>query len=198
MAHGVLQAHSLAEAFFYLSINPCPECGTGAREAGEGRRLDDVDGAARVEIETTCRNCGAVAVTGFELADDASLDGQATPMINPSPEPSRIIDVAQWLTLFRMTAEATAKEPDKLSGRLKGIEAALCLEEALKFYDDVENDLPPKEAFFSDTTRQRLSEHPEQFSRQRLIGFRAKLPAMDVMQRAAESRPRREWWRFWE
>ncbi len=197
MADGVRQAHSLAEAYFYLSINPCPDCATGVRDAGEGLRLPDVGGTARVEIETTCRSCNAVVRTVFELSDSSSLGGgQAAPMISRSDKPSHLIDVAQWLTLFRVTAEAAAREPNKQAARLKGVEAALCLEEALKFYDDDDNDLPPGDAFFKDESRQRLRDHPDQFSRQRLIEMRAKLPALDVMQRSAQS-PRRAWWRFW-
>lgn len=198
MGEGVLQAHSLAEAFFYLAVNACPECKTGVREAGEGTRLEDVDGVPRVEIESACRSCGAVARTRFLLSDDESLTNvQATPVINKSEERSCLIDVAQWLTLFRVTAASAGQAPNKQSARLNGVEAALCLEEALKFYDDADNDLPPTDAFFSDESRQRFRDHPEQFSRQRLIELRAKLPALDVMQRSAQCRPRRPWWRIW-
>lgn len=198
MAESILPAHSLAEAYYYLSINPCPDCSTGVLDAGKGRRLTDVAGAARVEIETTCRSCGVADHTIFDLASDVGLSGgDDIPKINNSDERSRLIDVAQWLTLFRVTTEAAAREPDKQAARLKGIEAALCLEEALKFYDDEENDLPANDAFFSEETRQRFRDHPEQFSRHRLIEMRAKLPALDVMRRSALRRQRRAWWHFW-
>ncbi len=198
MTEQPLPAHSLSEAFFYLSINACPDCSTGVRDAGEGRRLTDVAGTARVEIKTTCRSCGAVARVTFELTGDDDLArGDGMPIINGSDDRSRLIDVAQWLTLFRITTEAVAREPDKQAARLKGIEAALCLEEALKFYDDEENDLPASDAFFCEESRRRFREHPEQFSRRRLVEMRAKLPALDVMRRSALRRPRRSWWRFW-
>ncbi|MBI1827521.1 MAG: hypothetical protein HYR83_14190 [Planctomycetes bacterium] len=61
-----------------------------------------------------------------------------------------------------------------MSRRL-AMEAATCLNEALRFYDD-ENDLPSAGAFFTDDSRARFREHPQLFSRQRLLNLRAQLP----------------------
>jgi hypothetical protein len=95
-----------------------------------------------------------------------------------------------------MIIEAATRETDKTQARHLGIEAAQCLEEALKFYDDVGNDLPPPEAFFTEVSRERFRDAPEQFSKRRLIGLRAKLPSMRVMRRSITSRGKRRWWRW--
>jgi len=193
-----LVAHSLGEAYYYLMVQRCAQCGDGALAGGEGRRLADAGKSARVEIATVCRACEAQARFEFRLPDARSLAKAPGPiLINDSDEPSRLIDVAQWITLFRVVTEAAASERDKQAARLKGIEAAQCLDEALKFYDDPENDLPPDSSLFTGESRSRLREHPEQFSRRRLIELRAKLPALNVMQRSARPRGPKPWWRFW-
>jgi len=198
MPEHLLVAHSLGEAYYYIMVQRCAQCGNGALAGGEGRRLADEDGRVRVEIETVCRACRAQSRFEFQLPDERSLVRAPEPTsINDSDEPSRLIDVAQWITLFRVVAEAAASEKNKQAARLKGIEAAQCLEEALKFYDDPENDLPRDSALFSGESRRRLREHPEQFSRQRLIELRAKLPMLHVMQRSVRHRDPKPWWRFW-
>jgi hypothetical protein len=118
--------------------------------------------------------------------------GQAA-VVNPTDEPSRILDVGQWIVLFRMITERAAREIDKIQARHLGIEAAQCLEEALKFYDDVDNDLPPQEALFTEASRTRFRKAPEQFSRRRLIDLRAKLPSGSAM-RASLSAKKKRWW----
>ncbi len=193
-----LVAHSLGEAYYYLMVQRCEQCGRGALIGGEGRRLGDAGGSVLVEIEAVCRSCQAPSQFEFRLSDERGLAKAPGPtLINSSDEASGLIDVAQWITLFRVVAEAAAREKDKQAARLKGIEAAQCLEEALKFYDDPENDLPPDSALFTDESRRRLRDHPEQLSRQRLIELRAKLPALNVMQRSAGQRRAKPWWRFW-
>jgi hypothetical protein len=99
----------------------------------------------------------------------------AADAINPTAEPSEILDVAQWVMLSGMVAASATSEPDKVRKRRLFIEAAQCLEEALKFYAD-DNDLPPAAAFFHDGSRLRFRQSPEHFSRQRLLHLRSKLP----------------------
>ena len=72
----------------------------------------------------------------------------AVAQINPTDEPSEIIDVAGWVTIFSLIAKSAADESDKIESRKLGYEAAQCLEEAIKFYEEG-NDLPPENAFFS-------------------------------------------------
>jgi len=199
MSEHSLVAHSLGEAYYYVMVQRCAHCGDGALVGGDGRRLPDEGGSVRVDIDAVCQGCAAATLFSFRLPDDSSLSRTSGPtLISTTNEPSGLIDVAQWITLFRVAAEAAATETDKQAARLKGIEAAQCLEEALKFYDDPENDLPPESALLSDESRRRFREHPEQFSRRRLVELRAKLPAMHVMQRTARVARTKPWWRFWD
>jgi len=196
MSDAPLHAHSLSEAYLYLMVRRCPVCAEGALSAGEGRRLENEGGTAHIQIEATCRSCGRRQSFTFAVSnDDGLVRGRGPSAFNTSDEPSRLIDLAQWLTLFRMIIEDATRETDKEASRAKSLEAAMCLEEALKFFDDPENDLPPDEAFFDEASRRRRRDHPEQFSRRRIVEMRAKLPTSPAVK--AASRRRKPWWRPW-
>lgn len=77
--------------------------------------------------------------------------------------------------LSGMIAATASTEPDRQKKRRLLIEAAQCLDEALKFYID-DNDLPPSGAFLHEGSKQRFRQNPGQFSRERLIHLRSKLP----------------------
>ena len=183
-----LPANSLAEAFLYILVTPCAACGRGPIRGEAAEKLPSAADSVRVTVRSWCPVCGATPSLSFALPSDASLEKPQTgAVVNPGGRPSRLIDLPHWLTLFRMIVEAAARETDKVQARHLGLEAAQCLEEALRFYDDEENDLPGDEAFFSDASRLVFHRRPEQFSRQRLMNLRSKLPSADAM-RAALSR----------
>ncbi|MEE9293601.1 MAG: hypothetical protein V3W34_01375 [Phycisphaerae bacterium] len=229
-----LQAHSIAEAHFYLMVTPCPRCGRGPlKSEGPDREEQSQHGLDREELDresflgpdgrsahersagpgiepesrhscrALCRSCGHQDTFTFTLPQTAPDDdpNNLYPIVNPSDEPSKILDVGQWITLFRVILESAGNQADKIEARRLGYEAAQCLEEAIKFYDD--DELPPEEAVFCETTRAHLRDHPQQFARQRLIELRAKLPQAIAMQRritrdAQKRRDRhRPWWKFW-
>ena len=203
MSEAVLSAHSLAEAYLYLMVTPCPACGTGALSsaqeqaevvpsAGDEART----GSARVELAGRCTACGQRSAFTFLLSGPVLAASAEPALVNPTNEPSQIIDLAQWLTLFRAIGEAAQRESNKVQARHLGLEAAQCLEEALKFYTDPNNDLPPSDAVWHERSQQRLREHPNQFSRDRLRALRAKLPSRTAMERSLH-RPPRPWWRRW-
>jgi hypothetical protein len=162
--------------------NPCPSCGKGPLHGREpvspspSTEEGQVEGqhAAAVEVSAECAACRAASSWSFVLPTLA-ITAETPPVINPTPEPSRILDLPQWITLFRMISVAAEQQSDKQAARRLRIEAGQCLEEALKFYEP-DNDLPPQEAFFQEGSRERLRSHPEQFSRQRLLALRNKLP----------------------
>lgn len=113
----------------------------------------------------------------FRLAaTPASPSGGGGAPLNTSDEPSRLIDVGQWVTLFRLLMEDADADTDKVRSRNSRIQAGQCLTEALKFYDEPENELPPPEAFFSEESRRRFADAPQTFSRSRLIELIARLP----------------------
>ncbi|MCC7292772.1 MAG: hypothetical protein IT449_11995 [Phycisphaerales bacterium] len=193
-------AHSLGEAYLYLMVTPCATCGKGPLAGGDAKRVDTPAGRPLcVAIDAACGACNRSLRLRFELPHGTGVDaGTGLPTINPTDEPSRLIDVAQYLTLFRVITERAARTKDKQESRRLGLEAAQCLQEALKFYE-ADNDLPPSAALFAEPSRRRLADHPQEFSRQRLLDLRAKLPAMSLIRAGASQaiRPRRRWWKFW-
>jgi len=200
-----LPVHSVAEAHLYLMATACDACGRGPLAAADIRhsRLGE---APLLHLEAACKACGHTRTFVFDISDCPSDDAEASgrpseqTRINPTDEPSRIIDVVQWLTLFRIIVEAASKEPDRIEARSLGYEAAQCLEEALKFYDEDE-DLPPLEAFFHPASRKRFEQNREQFTRARLIDMRSKLPSLSRMQRQIDD-PKppkaKKWWQWWK
>ena len=190
----MLRAHSLPEAYLYLRVVRCASCGRGPLIGADP--LNEDDPAGTVTIETECAACHADTTMSFERLNHSAVDNDDR--INPGEEPSRIIDVAQWITLSRVLISSAEEEPDKIRRRHLNLGAGQCLEEALKFYDD-DNDLPPAEAFFSDETRRRLRESPAGFSRQRLIDARANLPYPTAGSQGAsvgQTNPEYCWWRI--
>lgn len=196
MLHEPLVAHSLAEVYLYLMAMPCPACHEGPLEGADPKPVEDA-ADSRMTLTARCRSCANERTLAFALPEGkgTGADG-GPPVFNPTDTPSEIIDVAQWIVLFGAITEAAAREGDREQARLLGIEAAQCLEEALKFFTDPESDVPPTEAFRAESSRTRFREHPHLFSRQRLIGLRAKLPAMSKMRsKAAQAPKKRPWWR---
>lgn len=126
---------------------------------------------------------------------DHATESESAVIVNPTDERSQIIDVGQWIVLFRMISEAAGGEADKSRARRLGIEAAQCLEEALKFYDELDNDLPPPEALFHNASRERFHRAPEQFSKRRLIELHSKLPITSTARSRQSVPKKKEWWR---
>jgi hypothetical protein len=157
-----------------------------------------------VEAPVRCRACtgrGTVRV----VCDEPLGEGwPACDEINPTDEPSRVVDLAQWLALFHTLIEQAAGRESRAETRSAGFRAALCLAEALKFYEP-DSDLPPESAFFHESSLRAYRHSPERYTRQRLRDMKSKLPALDAMadRVAADRRSgeracgKRAWWRFW-
>jgi hypothetical protein len=200
-----LDARSLAEAYLYLMATPCAACSRGPLKGADARPYRAVPTQKHPppvnlwQIEATCAACQAVTTATFRLpgSPDGVAGGESADaaVVNPTDEPSRILDVGQWIMLFRMITEAASRETDKIQARHLGLEAAQCLEEALKFFDEPDNDLPPPEALFTEASKQRFRKSPEQFSRRRLIDLRAKLPTTSVMRSRLLRGKKTPWWR---
>ncbi|MGA2264807.1 MAG: hypothetical protein ABSH10_00040 [Phycisphaerae bacterium] len=192
-----LLAHSFNEARYYLTVTVCPVCGKGPWEID---RTEGPDPASRIAVITAhCRNCSQSERFEFLCRHDVSDQGAEAETISPDAEPSRIIDLAQWLSLFYLLVESAADSNSRRGVRLRGYQAALCLAEALKFYGP--DELPPAEAFFTSSTADVFHRHPEKFARQRLQDLQAKLPALAKMAKHVtrdEHSARRPWWRFWQ
>lgn len=188
---------SPVEASLYLMIAPCPNCSLGPMSAS-GRATETVeppiDAAPRVSVEACCSSCGAVSEHVFEAAPGLVL----TPIPRDLPEVCRLIqcgdalfagvgrsaaiDVAGWLTLHSMAAEAgrTAAEnatrpQERADARQLQALAGRCLDQALLFYDEGEV-LPGDAAFFSEPALRQYRARPEIFSRERLAQARSACP----------------------
>lgn len=178
-------ANSLAEVYFYLMATPCAGCGRGPLKGGDARRISSDAAPLRVEVATQCAACERAERLEFSLPRGTGVDPETRlPTVNPGSDPSTLIDVVSWVMLFRVVTHQAAGVADKANARRLGLEAAQCLEEALKFFEP-SSDVPPDRAFFSEASRQRFQQSPQDYSRQRLIAFRQKLPAMSRMRMKA-------------
>lgn len=198
MTPRLLQAHSLAEIQLYLMATPCDACARGPLQRCYPWAAPETD---EFTLTARCAACDQQRELTFTLPQDRPPDdpGALYAVVNPTEEPSRILDVGQWIVLFRVILAAAAKQKDKIEARRLGYEAAQCLEEAIKFYG-AEDELPPDEAIFTDVTRGRRRDHPELFSKRHLLEMRAKLPKTTTMQRQItrdDLPPARKWWQFW-
>ena len=189
-----LPIRSLTEARLYLQVTTCRACGAGPLIT-DPHAADHDPHQHTLNVPVTCKACGQRCDVLFDTSEVQQESMPANPTellapagpapasaINPADEPSRIIDVAGWLTLYSTIADAARARDaeaqtmrDRAAIRLRRIEAAQCLDEALKFFD-ADNDLPPEDAFFHDDTRRRFRDHPELFTRQHLIDLRRQLP----------------------
>ena len=176
MSDAPLHAHTLTEARLYLKVAECLVCGHGPL-----RRVDSFPAASagirRFTVKIACTRCRGEWDQSFDIAERTQRGTEPElSTINPTDDPSRVLDVGQWLVLASMIKEEAARESNKAHARSLRLDAERCLEEALKFYTDEGNDLPPPEALFCRTSRERFRESPERFSRHRIIGQMARLP----------------------
>ncbi len=194
----VLQASTTAELEYYFMTLPCPSCGQGpwdvqlpAQVSAEGEE---------VQVRATCRHCSQSRQFSFQIRNPSSRAIAGLEQINPEDSPSSLIDLAQWVALFRKFVESAAGRQDKTQARKLGYQAAMCLQEALKFYA-VEDEFPEEAAFFHEASRQARQRNPAMFAKQNLRDMQAKLPSLEVMETnlkrdARKNRPR--WWQFWK
>lgn len=195
--HRPLRAHTFNEVRYYLMVSPCGSCGKGPWEIGDvgGNPGGELQGS----VPARCRHCDAEREFAFSCEFDLPSRGVEAEAINPGDEPSEIIDLGQWLSLFYLLIESAASERSEPATRRDGYRASLCLEEALKFYEG-DDELPPDSAFFSPRSMAARREHAENFAREKLRNMQAKLPSPGAMRRRIrrdQSIAKRRWWQFW-
>jgi len=177
MSDAIHAAATAVEAGIYVSLQSCPHCGRGPLVAAEPDKGSSGADAPIIQIAGACLHCRDLSLWPFQIISKIKPEDTAEPLvINPTPFPSRIIDVGQWLTLARMWEESANGVDSPRGKRNQLLRVGQCLDEALKFYDEEENDLPPTTGVFHSTSIQRLRDHPEQFSRRRLVNWRRRLP----------------------
>lgn len=189
-----VSVHSVAEAYLYLKVTPCPACGKGPLEhtADLTRRAAAPGGW---EMATRCGGCGYASNIAYAISPSPSREQAQSSVINPTQERSAAIDLLGWLMLFQAILEASQKEADRQHARELAQEAAQCLDEALKFYAG-NSEFPNEDAFFSEYGRARLRDHRQQFARSLWQERRLKLPNPSSHS-AAPRAAKRRWWQFW-
>jgi len=198
----MLKIHSVAEAYLLLMVTRCERCGKGPFKALRHEELD-LGGQTGRRLFAACQACGHERQFDFDLSsvppEDLSAEpAEKLPRINRTSEPSRVIDLAQWLMLFEAIALAAGGEDDPAESRRLAYEAAQCLEEALKFYREG-CEWPDESAFFHEWTLRRFRENRHLFARTRLVEMRRRLPSIRQMEEHLTGRARRvrPWWAFW-
>lgn len=194
MSESPIRVHSVAEAFLCVMVRPCRICGKGPLTAsGEIRRVGDSPGSWQLDAQ--CKACKSPETLALEIDPVPSRLGAQSNLINPTPHRSEAVDLLGWLTLYRTIVATVKSAANPVEARKLAAEAAQCLDEALKFYE-LENELPPKGAFFSKESRQRFADHPDQFARSRWREERLKLPAGPSTPTITPTAKRRSWWPF--
>ena len=190
-----LSAHSILEAHLYVMLQVCPECDAGPLEVAdnntEEHHIDDI-----IRLDCACPECSEKTVYRFRI-DSRWAAASEPPLINPTDEPSKLIDIAQWLTLYHILIARSKEASDRTASRGEAYQAALCIAEALKFYEP-DNDLPPASAFFSDLAREQARSHPAFFARDKLLSMQTGLPDLRATKAVTSSKPARKWWKFWQ
>ncbi len=212
--HNPLVSYSIVERHFYLMTLRCDSCGNGPFEFVSKEQSPD----QKIDIwYVRCKKCQSGRRLIFDrtslLIDTEQFSENQLPVVNPSDKPSKLLDVGQWLAIFQAIISAAAQQEDKKEIQRLGYEAALALEEAIKFYSP-ESDLPPEDAMWTENTKKQFREHPEAFERHRILQMREKLPALKVMKQAINTKAntsvdkpnkdnpkqdkvKRSWWKRW-
>lgn len=198
-----LKAHTPNEMPCYLLVTHCAECGRGPLEpqvpADPPAEPPQDPDRPEVSVRARCRRCGHEHSFRFRCQHDVPALGDDPDCINPTEEPSRIIDLAQWVGLYYHFADASGSAPSPVESRRLARRAALCLSEALKFYSS--DEMPPASAFFcSESSAAAFRANRANYARTRLRELQALLPAAahhpsSDRSAKASSHP---WWRFWE
>lgn len=189
-----VQAHSVAEAYLYLKVSPCPRCLRGLLTP----LVDLTSESDGWRLSCTCQHCDSTVDLRFQIDPAPSRESAQSKVINSTDEPSRAIDLLGWLNLFHQIVTAAGRTEDRAEGRELALEAAACLDEALKFYEK-ENEMPPRAAFFTDAGKAALRDHPQRFLRSMWLQRRMTLPQANAATRGTDKPPaqkRRRWWPF--
>jgi hypothetical protein len=202
-----VHVHSVQEEYFYLMVHHCP-CG-GPWLTG-GQAFDESAERLGHNLEAECFKCKAKRAFHFTLDSAAGPKGPVR-QINPTSEPSRALDAAQWLDLaqFYLGRIERLKKPVERAQSL--LDARQCLEEALKFYGPAD-DSPPPGALWSDESRRKAARNPAAFRRPALEAMLERIPSTERLRQADAMEQRTfeqgvrelarraapKWWQFWK
>ena len=161
-----LVARSMSECHLYMDLQPCPHC--GEPEFSWTRHEAGIrDGQKTSAYEGECPTC-----RGARRFEFIVLDPNLPPPLLGGPEPSQIIDPAQFLAvgdhawpLAVLRADAT---PDEIEDAYDAaVDAVAAVEEILKFIPP-DAAVVPETAFHGPEGLARLAANPMRFSRRTL------------------------------
>ena len=142
-----LPIHSFTEAYLYVRVTPCRDCGTGRLVADVAALQYDRDRGA-LTVPVTCQVCGWSGVFRFDTSRvdphetaleafselPATAGSSTVPALNAADRCSRVIEVAGWLTLFamlqdeaRVLMEESRMARDRTTARRLHLQASACL-----------------------------------------------------------------------
>ena len=201
-----VHVHSVQEEYFYLMVH---HCACGGPWHTESQQVDETGAHLRHRVEGQCFKCKARRTFLFSIDSQANSKGPVR-QVNPTAEPSRALDVAQWMDLaqFYLGRIDRLKTPVEKAQSL--LDARQCIEEALKFYGPGD-DAPPPTALWSDAWRKKAAAQSENFRRAALAAMLEKIPPMDRLREADKMEQREfekgvralakqrvgKWWHFW-
>lgn len=175
-----IPVHSIQEEHLYVLLQRCG-CGhpyelvSQSLESGGERPVDRITGR--------CQGCAGSRDFLFDVGGFFGDRGRyASLRVNPTPEPSRAIDLEGWtrLALFYLNMIPQAEGDGERTQTT--FMAAQCIEEALKFFPPGEAE-PGQDAFFStrDPDRRSLLCGQETFRVSYLRELRGSLPKTEVL-----------------
>ncbi|MCA9255414.1 MAG: hypothetical protein KDA33_07235, partial [Phycisphaerales bacterium] len=115
----VIEAHSVAEAYLYLKVTPCPRCLRGLLQP----TIELTRDAEGWRLSCECRHCHSPVTLQFRIDPPPTRACAQSKEINATPEPSRAIDLVGWLNLFQQIVTIAARTEDRVEGRELALEA---------------------------------------------------------------------------
>jgi hypothetical protein len=202
--------HSVQEEYFHLMVR---RCACGGPWASTDQTVEPSGNRLLHRVAVRCASCGRERTLRFVLPAGVRPDGPVPVReINPTAEPSRALDAAEWMDLARFYLERVGRLTSAREQAQSLLDARGCLEEALKFYGP-EDGAPPPAALWSKASRDKVSEHPGTYRRATIEAMLAKIPSKDrlrqadapeerelrkTLKEAARRRIGRRWWEFWK
>jgi len=203
-----VHVHGIQEEYFYLMVHRCV-CG-GAWQT-DAQEVEEDESCVLHEMAATCFTCGARRTFRFRL-DAHRGSGGPIRQVNPTADPSRALDVAEWMDLAKFYLGRIERLTEPVQKAQSLLDARQCLEEALKFYGP-RDDAPPASALWSDGSRRKAAGQAETFRRATIEAMLDRLPPLDRLRQAdsldqktfergvkerAKARGGRKWWHVWK
>lgn len=159
-------ARTRDEAYLYLELHPCEQCGETGAQWEHGLAEDD-EGDPAGAYWATCPGCGTEREYVFGLPEREHLTDR-WPNFGGA-EPSEVIDAGQWLGIADANAGAVPDDREAAERVLSVARAAV--DEVLKFIPAGTTEVPD-DAFWTDDGRRLRDAEPGRFALDRLLVVR--------------------------